>query len=125
MTEDEADAKIATLFDEITEVKMVNGKPTVSDEQTIRDMEAAKEMEDAIADLVRSFKDFTDIMTRGVNPTDPVSSIAWWRCLQFLALADSRCKEAFICGDRSPASMSQYARFKSKTLEDKRYRPDG
>lgn len=124
MAEDEADAKVATLFDETTEVKMVNGKPMVSDEQTIRDMEASKEMEDAIADILRSFKDFTDIMSHGVDPLDPVKSVAWWRALQFLALADSRCKEAFILGDRRPASIRQYAKFRSKMLEGKRYRPD-
>lgn len=124
MTEDQADAKVATLFDEITEVKTVNGKPKVTDEQTIRDMEAAKEMEDAIADLIRSFKDFNQIMSHGVEPTDPLKSIPWWRALQFLALADSRLKEAFICGDRSPASIRQYAKFRSKMLEGKRYRPD-
>ena len=124
MTEDEAGAKVATLFDEITEVKMVNGKPMVSDEQATRDMEAAKEMEDAVADLIHSFKSFTNIMERGVNPTDPVNSIAWWRCLEFLALAESRCKEAFILGDRRPASIRQYAKFRSKMLEGNRYRPD-
>ena len=124
MTEDEADAKVATLFDEITEVRMINGKPVVSEEQTTRDIETAKEMEDAIADLIHSFKAFTNIMERGVSPTDPVNSIAWWRCLEFLALAESRCKEAFILGDRRPVSIRQWAKFRSKMLEGKRYRPD-
>ena len=78
----------------------------------------------AIADLVRSFRDFSAIMERGVNPTDPLRSLGWWRVLEYLALAESRLKEAFICGDRSPASIRQYAKFKSKMLEGKRYRPD-
>lgn len=126
MTEDEADAKVATLFDEITttKVEMVHGKPRATDEQTIRDMEAQKEMEDALADLVRSFKDFTAIMERGVEPIDPVKSVGWWRALEWLALAESRLKEAFVCGDRSPASIRQYAKFRSKMLEGKRYRTD-
>ena len=124
MTEDEADAKVATLFDEITEVKMVNGKPMVSDEQTIRDMEAAKEMESAIAEIVRSFREFNDVMSRGVDPVDPVKSVGWWRATEYLMLANNGLKEAFICGDRSPASIQQYNKFRSKMLEGKRYRPD-
>jgi hypothetical protein len=123
-TEDELDAKVANLFDEITEVKMVNGKPMVSDEQTIRDMEAAKEMESAIAEIVRSFNDFNQIMSRGVDPIDPVKSVGWWRATEYLMLANNRLKEAFICGDRSPASIRQYNKFRSKMLEGKRYRPD-
>jgi hypothetical protein len=125
-TEDELDADIAKLFDEVTTTKVetVNGNPKVTDEQTIRDMEAAQEMENAIADITRSFRDFTAIMERGVNPTDPLRSLGWWKCLQYLALADCRLKEAFICGDRSPASIRAYAKFRSKMLEGKRYRPD-
>lgn len=38
-TEDELDAEMAKMFDEVTEVKMVNGKPYISDEQTIAEME--------------------------------------------------------------------------------------
>ena len=124
MTENDANAKVATVFDEITKVEMVNGKPKISDAQQIADLEAQQELENAIADLIRSFKDFNQIMSHGVDPTDPVKSIPWWRCLQFLALADSRMKEAFICGDRSPVSITQYAKFRSKMLEGKRYRPD-
>lgn len=126
MTEDEADAKVATLFDEITttRVEIVNGKPRVTDEQTIRDMEAQAEMEAAIADLIRSFKDFAAIMERGVDPTDPLRSKGWWRALEYLALAENRLKEAFICGDRSPASVRQYAKFRSKMLRGERYRCD-
>jgi hypothetical protein len=93
------------------------------DEETIAQMDA-QEMENACLDLARSFRDFNEIMSRGVNPTDPLGSLGWWRALEYLALAESRLKEAFIRGDRSPASIRQYARFRSKLLLGERYRTD-
>ena len=51
-TEDELDAEIAKLFDEVTttKVEMVNGKPRISDQATLDQMEreeAARRMEEA------------------------------------------------------------------------------
>jgi len=51
-TEDELDAEIAKLFDEVTttRVEMVNGKPRISDQATLDQMEreeAARRMEEA------------------------------------------------------------------------------
>jgi len=51
-TEDELDAQIANLFDGDTtpKVEMVNGKPRISDQETIAQMEreeAARRMEEA------------------------------------------------------------------------------
>ena len=45
-TEDKLDAEIAKMFDEVKEVRVeaVNGKPKVTDEQTVRETDA-KEME--------------------------------------------------------------------------------
>jgi hypothetical protein len=50
-TEDELDAEIAKLFDEITttKVEMVNGKPRISDEQTLREMQFAEACEELVA----------------------------------------------------------------------------
>lgn len=117
------DESIEKLFEE---PETVNGKRRVTDEETIAQMdaEAQAEMENAVADLVRSYKDFWTFLDRNVNPTDPLRSMGWWRALEYLALAESRLKEAFICGDRSPASIQQYAKFRSKMLEGKRYRTD-
>ena len=109
-TEDELDAEIAKMFDEAKEVRVetVDGN--------------AKEMEEAIADLVRSFREFTEIMERGVNPTDPLRSLGWWRALGYLSLAESRAKDCFLAGHRDPASVKQWAKFRSKMLEGKPYR---
>lgn len=121
--EDKMDAEIASMFDEVTEVKTVNGKPMISDEETLRQMDA-DEMANAIADLTRSFRDFNSIMSRGVDPVDPVKSLGWWRATEYLMLANNRLKDIFCGRDRSPASIRQYAKFRSKMLEGKRYRTD-
>jgi hypothetical protein len=49
-TEDELDAEIAKLFDEVTttKVEMVNGKPRVTDEQTIAEMDFAEACDDYV-----------------------------------------------------------------------------
>jgi len=124
-TEDKLDAEIAKMFDEVKEVRVetVNGKPKVTDEQTVRETDA-KEMEEAVADLVRSFREFTAITECGVDPTDPLRSKGWWRALGYLALAESRAKDCFLGRHRDPASVQQYAKFRSKMLEGKRYRAD-
>jgi hypothetical protein len=124
-TEDELDAEIAQMFDEakVTKVEMVNGKPRVTEEPTVAEADA-KEMEEAIADLVRSYREFMVFTERGVDPTDPLRSKGWWRALGYLALGESRAKDCFCGRDRSPVSVQQYAKFRSKMLEGKRYRPD-
>ncbi len=50
-TEDELDAEIAKLFDEDTTTKVdkVNGKPYISDEQTLREMQFAEACEELVA----------------------------------------------------------------------------
>ena len=123
-TEDELDAEIAKMFDEVKEVRVetVNGKPKITDEQMV--LGDAKEMEEAIADLVRSFREFSVFNERSVDPTDPLRSIGWWRALGYLALAETRAKDCFLGRHRDPASVRQYAKFRSKMIEGKRYRPD-
>ena len=122
--EDRLDAEIAKMFDEVTttKVEIVNGKPRVSDEQTIREMEA-KELADSLAEFVREWREFerlrVDLATDYGRP-----GILWWRSLQCLALAESRFKEAFIQGDRSPRSIQQYHKFRLKMINGKRYRTD-
>jgi len=124
MSEDEADKLIETMFDEVKKVhvEMVNGKPRISDEQTIRQMEA-KELEDALAEFMREWRTWSEMRPEcALDYERP--GIIWWRNLQCLALAESRFKEAFIQGDRSPRSIQQFHRFKLKMVSGRRYRTD-
>jgi hypothetical protein len=85
-----------------------------------------EEMVAAVADLNFAWRRFRDIVNVRMDAAlDPGrAGINWWRALDALALADSRLKEAFICGDRSPASINQYAKFKRKIISGERYRTD-
>jgi hypothetical protein len=113
MTDDEL---IATMFDEVKEVPMVNGKPRVTDEQTVADMDAV-EMKNSVADLLRSWRRFREIDASVAATSGAQLGIEWWRSLQYLALADSRMKEAFIGGDRSPRSIRLYHQYKLRLIE--------
>lgn len=83
--------------------------------------DAEQEMENAVADMVRSWKDFKD-----ANSDYPIAvwGYEWWKCLCYLALAEDRLKEAFLGRDRSPASVKQYHRWRLKMIDGRRYRTD-
>jgi len=115
------------MFDEVSKVTVqpddkVETKKLISDEQTIREMNA-KELEDALAEFMREWRTWSEM--RPECATDyGRPGIIWWRNLQCLALAESRFKEAFIQGDRSPRSAQQFQRFKLKMIAGKHYRTD-
>jgi hypothetical protein len=115
-TEDELDAEIAAMFDEVKAVKveMVNGKPKITDEQMV--VGDAKEMETVAAYLVQAFREFTATMDRGVDPLDPLRSREWWSALGFLSFAENRAKDCFLAGHRDPASVRRWAEFRSGIL---------
>jgi len=115
------------MFDEVSQVTVqpdgkVETKKLISDERTIREMEA-KELEDSLVEFLREWREFErlrlDLATDYGRP-----GILWWRSLQCLALAESKFKEAFIQGDRSPRSIQQFHRFKLKMAARRRYRTD-
>lgn len=117
MTDD--DKLIESMFDEVIETSI---KPD-GDVEVKLVSPSAEEMEAAIADFTRSAKDFFNFRPDAAHdPERP--GILWWRALEYLALADSRMKEAFICGDRSPASIKQYHKFRLKMIAGRRYRTD-
>ena len=85
-TEDELDVDIANLFDEvtITKVETVNGKPRVTDEQTIAQMEreeGARRMEEACGIFLTAERKFQKLSAHPDIVTDPKLNIAWWDAL--------------------------------------------
>jgi hypothetical protein len=116
------------MLDEQTVTKIasdgtVETKRLVTDEETIAQMEAEQEMERAVADLVRSAREFFQMRSESASDYER-PGIVWWRRLEALALADSRTKEAFCGRDRSPRSIRAYHKFKLKMIDGKRYRTD-
>ena len=75
-TEDELDAEIAKLFDEVTttKVEMVNGKPRISDQATLDQMEreeAARRMEEACGMFLTAERRFQKLSDHPDKVTDP------------------------------------------------------
>jgi hypothetical protein len=77
----------------------------------------AQELKSAVHDLVCSWKQFKGIDASVAATSGAQLGIEWWRALQYLALADSRVKEAFIGGDRSPRSIRLYHQYKLRLIE--------
>jgi hypothetical protein len=63
----------------------------VTDEQTVADMDA-EEMKNSVADLLRSWRRFREMDASVAATSGESLGIEWWRCLEYLALADSRLK---------------------------------
>lgn len=85
-----------------------------------------EELVAAVADLQFSWKKFRQLENlRPEMMLDPgIGGRNWWTALDQLALANSRLKEAFILGDRSPRSIEQYAKFRRKVITGEKYRTD-
>jgi hypothetical protein len=77
----------------------------------------AQELECAVIDLKKSWRRFREIDASVAATSGAQLGIEWWRSLQYLALADSRVKEAFIGGDRSPRSIRLYHQYKLRLIE--------
>lgn len=121
MTEDEADKMVASMFDELVSTKIEDGKVTVETEVLSPD---PKEVENAVADLVRSWRRFKEMDASVAATSGAQLGIEWWRAVEYLALADSRLKDVFCGRDRSPRSIAQFHRYKLKLIDRKRYRTD-
>ena len=106
-----------SLFDEIIETRIA---PEGTLEASFKP-DAEQEVEIAVADIVRSWRDFKD-----ANGDYPIAvwGYQWWKCLCYLALAEDRLKEAFCGRDRSPASIKQYHRWRLKMIDGRRHRTD-
>lgn len=102
-----------SMFDEIVKTEFKpDGRVEV---ELVND--DAQELESATTDLVRSWRRFKGIDASVAATSGAQLGIEWWRSLQYLALADSRVKEAFIGGDRSPRSIRLFHQYKLGLIE--------
>ncbi len=111
------DETVDSMFDEIVETRFA---PNGTLEATLKP-DAEHEMENAVADMVRSWREFKD-----ANGDYPIAvwGYTWWKALMYLSFAEDRLKEAFCGRDRSPASIRQYHRWRLKMIDGRRYRTD-
>lgn len=88
------------------------------------DVLQAEEAEAAVTDLIRSWRRFKEMDASVAATSGAQLGIEWWRCLEYLALADSRLKDVFCGRDRSPRSIKQYHKYRLKLIDGKHYRTD-
>src|ERR1700747_2663263 len=86
-TEDELDVEFAKILDEVTttKVEMVNGKPRISDEATLAQMEReeeARRMEEACGMFLTAERRFQKLCEHPDKVTDPKGNVAWWESLE-------------------------------------------
>lgn len=123
MTEDELDGEIATMFDEVkaTTVKMVNGKPYVSDEQTLAEMDFAA----ACEAMVEAEKRFQRLNRQAHSQKGvPEDMIEWFDALESRYLTDKKLWELFTGSDRSVRSNKMYNEFRLTLLCGETTKPD-
>jgi hypothetical protein len=105
------DETVDSMFDEIKEVRMVSGKPFVSDEQQIAELD----FKEACRAFVAAEKAFCK-----ANATVRVDSSAdvcrWWDLLEARYETEKRVWQLFIGGDRSPRSGRMYLQFRETLL---------
>jgi hypothetical protein len=123
MTENETDKLIETMFDEARTVsaKRVNGKPYVSDEQTLAEMDFAA----ACSAMIEAEKRFQRLdrlahAQKGV----PEDMVEWFDALESRYLTDKKLWELFTAGDRSVRSNKMYNDYRLILLRGETSKPD-
>lgn len=121
-TEDELDAKIAKLFDEVTTTKaeIVNGKPRISDQATLDQMERdedARRMEEACGLFLTREREFQCIAQHPRVVSDPQMNALWWDRLEAVYVAEKAVQRLFV-GLRPTLEQNKlYAKFRKLLLE--------
>lgn len=128
-TEDELDAKIAKLFDEVTttKVEVVNDKPRISDQATLDQMEreeAARHMEEACGLFLTREREFQRIAQHPRVVTDPQMNALWWDRLEAVYVAEKAVQRLFVGPQPTMADNKLYAKFRKLLLEGSKLKAD-
>jgi len=119
--EDESDAEIAELFDEATtKVEMMNGKPRISDQATLDEMEreeGARRMEEACGLFLTREREFQRIAQHPRVLTDPQMNALWWDRLEAVYLAEKAVQKLFTGPQPTLEQNKLYARFRAILLK--------
>jgi hypothetical protein len=117
MTDDEL---IASTFDEVktTTVQMVNGRPRISDEAQIAEID----MQEACEAFVAAEQKFNKIAAHKMDANFDVC--AWWDALEERYQCEKRVWTMFIQGDRSRRTGLMYLQFREALFAGKKLRGD-
>lgn len=122
MTEDEADAEIAKIFDEVTttKVEMVNGKPCIAEEATLAQMkreEAPRCMEEACGMFLTADRRFQNLDAHPDKVTDVALNLAWWESLEQVYERERVVWRLFVGAQPTIEDNKLYARFRAMLLK--------
>jgi hypothetical protein len=123
-TENELDAEITKPFDEVTttKVEMVNGKPPISDEETLAQMqreEDARRMEEACGMFLTAERKFQKLSAHPDVVTDPRLNLAWWDALEDVYQKERTVWRLFVGPQPTMADNKLYAKFRELLLKGK------
>ena len=121
-TEDELDEEIAKPFDEgtITKVEMVNGKPRISDEATLAQIEReeeARRMEEACGMFLSAERHFQKIDAHPDKVRDVAVNLAWWESLEQVYERERVVWRLFVGAQPTIEANKLYARFRAMLLK--------
>jgi hypothetical protein len=119
MTDDE----LASMLEDVkaTTVKMVNGKPYISDEQTLAEMDFAA----ACEAMIEAEKRFQRLDRRAhAQKGVPEDMVEWFDALESRYLTDKKLWELFTARDRSVRSNKMYNEFRLTLLRGETIKPD-
>jgi hypothetical protein len=120
--EDELDAEIARLFNEVTE-NAPDGKVKkrlITDEETIAQMEreeAARRMEEACGMFLTAERRFQKLCAHPDKVTDPKVNLAWWESLELVYERERVVWRLFVGPQPTMADNKLYAKFRELLLK--------
>jgi hypothetical protein len=120
-TEDELDAEVAKLVEvTTTKVDIVSGKPRISDEATLAQMEReeeARRLEEACCLFLTREREFQKIAAHPEVVSNPRMNCLWWDRLEAVYLAEKAVQRLFVGPQPTLEQNKLYAKFRKLLLE--------
>jgi hypothetical protein len=129
-TQDDLDKGGAELLDEDTtsKIEMVNGKPRISDQATLDQMEreeAARRLEEACQIFLTREREFQRIAEHPRVVSDPQMNCLWWDRLDAMYVAEKAVWKLFVGSQPTLAENRLYAKFRKLLLEGSKLKATG
>ena len=129
-TKNDFDKAGAELLDEDTtsKIEMVNGKPRISDQATLDQMEreeAGRRMEEACQIFLTREREFQRIAEHPRVLSDPQMNCLWWDRLESVYVAEKTVWRLFVGPQPTMAENRLYATFRRLLLEGSKLKADG
>src|ERR1700739_2252090 len=102
---------------------MVNGKPRISDQATLDQMEreeAARRMEEACGMFLTAERRFQKLCNHPDKVTDPKVNLAWWEALESFYEREKIVWRLFVGNQPSPEQNKLYAKFREMLVQGSR-----